>query len=177
MIPAIRKDYTIPKGARCQEASIFSRENYIACGQPAVAIVYHPKEHRGYYMCLGCADHNLHNRGGKLVVSINKALAKRYPFFVPPKPEPVENSSYTLGPLVYRESTGENHQWFVYQADGKKETTAIVFREEDARLYAKAPALFKVLQDLVQAHDEEPSMLTEAEWGAAREVLREVQKP
>ena len=56
----------IPKDARCQEASIFSRESYIPCGAPAVAVIRHKRE-RDYYMCLGCADHNLRNRGATLV--------------------------------------------------------------------------------------------------------------
>ncbi len=57
----------IPKDARCQEASILSRETYFPCGAPAVAIVYHDREKRGYYMCLPCADHNIRNRDAKLI--------------------------------------------------------------------------------------------------------------
>lgn len=53
----------IPTGATCQEASIFS----IACGSPATTIVFHDRDHRGYYMCDGCAIHTCSNRGGKLV--------------------------------------------------------------------------------------------------------------
>ena len=58
---------SIPQDARCQEASIFSQSAYIACNAPAVAIVYHARDRRGYYMCLGCAHHNIKNRGGKWV--------------------------------------------------------------------------------------------------------------
>ena len=57
----------IPKGAQCQEASVLSRESYIPCRAPAVAIVRHDKDRRSYYMCLPCADHNIRNRGGKLI--------------------------------------------------------------------------------------------------------------
>lgn len=57
----------IPSFARCQEASRLSRMTYIACNQPAVAVVHHDRDKRGYYMCAGCTDHNLRNRGGKLV--------------------------------------------------------------------------------------------------------------
>ena len=65
----------IPEGARCQEASMLSRGSYIPCFAPAVAIVYHDRDRRGYYMCAPCADHNVRNRGGKLIASINsKAL-------------------------------------------------------------------------------------------------------
>jgi hypothetical protein len=148
---------------------MYSREDYIPCGGPAVAIVYHDKEHRGYYMCLGCADHNCHNRGGKLVTSTNRALAERYPLFVPPKPP------YTLGPLAYRRSTGENHQWLVHQEGDDRATTAIVFREGDARLYAKAPALLRVLKDLVEAHDAPVHAHREVKWEAAREAIKEAE--
>lgn len=57
----------IPAEMRCQEASVFSRDSYIPCNGPAVAIVHHDKDRRSYYMCAGCASHNIHNRGGKLV--------------------------------------------------------------------------------------------------------------
>lgn len=68
----------IPQDARCQEASPFSREVYIACNAPAVAIVRHDKDRRSYYMCLPCADHNLKNRGGKLVSTTNVELLSRF---------------------------------------------------------------------------------------------------
>lgn len=64
MIPPIQ----IPADAKCQEASIFSTVKYIPCGKPATAIVYSERDERGYYMCAGCASHNIANRGGKLVV-------------------------------------------------------------------------------------------------------------
>jgi hypothetical protein len=48
----------------CQEASMFSKETYIPCGQPAIAIIWHNKDKRAYPMCLGCADHNVKNRRG-----------------------------------------------------------------------------------------------------------------
>lgn len=57
----------IPEGSECQEASILSQSNYIPCTRPAVAIIYHERDRRGYYMCDGCADHNVKNRGGKWV--------------------------------------------------------------------------------------------------------------
>lgn len=40
-------------------------------GAPADAIVWHEKDRRAYFMCAGCADHNVKNRGGKLVASGN----------------------------------------------------------------------------------------------------------
>lgn len=57
----------IPEDAKCQEASILSGSYYIACGRPAKAIVRHDKDRRSYYMCEMCADHNVRNRGGKLM--------------------------------------------------------------------------------------------------------------
>ncbi len=70
MIPLI----PIPEEARCQEASIFSQSSYIACNQPAAAIVYHERDARGYYMCLGCASHNIRNRGGKIVTAFTQPV-------------------------------------------------------------------------------------------------------
>jgi len=62
----------IPEGSECQEASILSVRKYIACGKEAVAIVYHDRDRRGYLVCLACADHNIQNRGGKLVTAKDK---------------------------------------------------------------------------------------------------------
>jgi hypothetical protein len=59
----------IPEGSECQEASILSHSKYIACRAPAIAIVYHERDRRGYLMCFGCASHNISNRGGKLVTA------------------------------------------------------------------------------------------------------------
>lgn len=56
----------IPEDAKCEEASPLSRGTYIPCGAKAVAIVEHRGEKR-YFMCLGCANHNVRNRGGKLI--------------------------------------------------------------------------------------------------------------
>jgi hypothetical protein len=57
----------IPEGAECQEASTLSVSSYIPCCRPAVAIIYHERDKRGYLMCVGCAQHNVMNRGGKWV--------------------------------------------------------------------------------------------------------------
>lgn len=65
-IAQVPTDLSIPFGARCQEASVFSRESYIPCGAPAVAIVDNG-DSRPYYMCEGCADHNVRNRGARVV--------------------------------------------------------------------------------------------------------------
>lgn len=67
---------TIPEDARCQEASIFWVKTYIACNQKATTIIYHEKDRRGYYMCDACADHNIWNRGGKLVAKAPDSAVK-----------------------------------------------------------------------------------------------------
>lgn len=67
----------IPEGSECQEASVFSIHSYVPCGCPAVAIVYHTRDARGYLMCLGCADHNIRNRGAKLVTAKDRELFER----------------------------------------------------------------------------------------------------
>lgn len=48
----------------CQEASIHSRETFIACARPGAQFVFHEKDRRVYVMCEACAYHNLKNRGG-----------------------------------------------------------------------------------------------------------------
>jgi hypothetical protein len=63
----------IPKDAECQEASIHSVTKYIACGKTAVTIIYN-NDCRGYYMCLGCAAHNVSNRGGKVVTALDNLM-------------------------------------------------------------------------------------------------------
>jgi hypothetical protein len=67
----------IPEGSACQEASIFSTHSYIPCGRPAEAIVYSGRDGRGYLMCLGCSDHNIRNRGAKLVTAKDKETFER----------------------------------------------------------------------------------------------------
>ena len=44
--------------------------------------------------------------------------------------------------------------------------------EANAALIASAPSLYAALTALVNAHDEQPAVLTEEEWNAAREALR-----
>lgn len=58
---------------KCEEASIHSRETFIACGAPAVAVVWHKRDGKHtYLMCLSCAWHNVKNRGGKLIATAEK---------------------------------------------------------------------------------------------------------
>jgi hypothetical protein len=64
--------------ATCEEVITKIGEKYIHCGKPAVALVYHSREGRSYSMCLGCADHNIDNRGGVLVFTTNDELRERY---------------------------------------------------------------------------------------------------
>lgn len=52
----------IPQGSRCQEAAPWSFNKYAQCPANATTIIYHQKDGRGYYMCTGCAEHNIHNR-------------------------------------------------------------------------------------------------------------------
>ncbi len=52
----------------CEEASPLSRNFKIDCGRPATALVWHNKDQRAYRMCPMCADHNVTNRGGILLV-------------------------------------------------------------------------------------------------------------
>lgn len=63
VIASVPDPSTIPRDARCQEASSFSRETYLPCGAPAEYVIEHVGE-RCYYMCRACADHNVRSRGG-----------------------------------------------------------------------------------------------------------------
>lgn len=56
------------KDIPCEEASMFSSERYIPCGQVATHLVYHKRDKRIYAMCMACADHNVRNREGKYVL-------------------------------------------------------------------------------------------------------------
>ncbi len=60
-------------GMRCQEASQFSFQRYIACGQPATKLVLSERGRRLYPMCEPCADHNVRNRGAKLA-AVHEAM-------------------------------------------------------------------------------------------------------
>lgn len=55
----------------CEEASIFSKEKYIPCGRPARFLVRN-KDTKPYFMCEGCAYHNVHNRGAEILVEREK---------------------------------------------------------------------------------------------------------
>lgn len=49
-----------------------------------------------------------------------------------------------------------------------------VFRKQ---IRAQALSMYKALTALVNAHDEQPPMLTEKEWNAARRVLDRITEP
>lgn len=57
--------------AKCEEASMQSKQTYIACGAPAVALVNNGDRH-AYLMCFGCADHNEKNRHATILARIEK---------------------------------------------------------------------------------------------------------
>lgn len=57
-------------GFKCTEASQFSVETYIPCCRPAVSVVWHDRDQRAYPMCAMCTDHNVRNRGGRLIATI-----------------------------------------------------------------------------------------------------------
>jgi hypothetical protein len=61
------------EGLRCEEASIHSRETFIPCGALAAAVIWHQRDKRAYLMCPMCAWHNVKNRGGRLLMTTDKA--------------------------------------------------------------------------------------------------------
>lgn len=68
MIIPVTSFTTIPDDATCQEAGLGSVHFYIPCGKRAVAIIgYNGRTEGPYYMCGPCANHNVRNRGGKLI--------------------------------------------------------------------------------------------------------------
>lgn len=55
----------------CEEASPFSLNKYLPCGNKAVVVVYSERDNREYAMCAKCAFHNINSRGMKEVRKIN----------------------------------------------------------------------------------------------------------
>ena len=63
-------------GLRCEEANLYGAmmqtpqgPHPAPCGEQAVAIVWHGRPgERQYAMCYGCADHNVRNRCGRLLL-------------------------------------------------------------------------------------------------------------
>jgi len=73
-IPAVTTFNSIDKDATCQEASPMSGNRYIACAEPARAIV--ASDGRAYLMCAACAVHNLRNRGAALIFATDVRLKR-----------------------------------------------------------------------------------------------------
>ena len=67
-------DKTIPATATCQETSGMIHDEYIRCGEPAVAVVK-TRDPNPYYMCLPHASHTIDHRGGELVLTNNPEMA------------------------------------------------------------------------------------------------------
>jgi len=53
-------------GKTCQEASSMSFKTFIPCCKPATMLVKN-RDPEPYFMCLGCAWHNVNNREAKLL--------------------------------------------------------------------------------------------------------------
>lgn len=66
-IPPCDENAPIPEDATCQEAGPASLMGYVACGNRATTIVKSDVDRRSYYMCFGCANHNVTNRGMSLL--------------------------------------------------------------------------------------------------------------
>lgn len=62
-------------GATCEEASILSTTTYIPCGKPARYMISNG-DPKLYFMCDACADHNVRNRGARVVVRSNDQLMR-----------------------------------------------------------------------------------------------------
>lgn len=56
-----------PVGATCQEC-VMGSPHYLPCSKPAIRIVNHPNHGETYFMCEGCADHNVRNRAARYVL-------------------------------------------------------------------------------------------------------------
>lgn len=55
----------------CQETTGMIGDDYIRCGAKTVGIVLHYRDQKAYPMCLPCTVHNVNNRGGVLLASID----------------------------------------------------------------------------------------------------------
>jgi hypothetical protein len=64
----------LDEGAECQEASPLSYSFKIECGRPAVALIDNGDQ-MPYFMCAGCADHNVRNRGGMILAKKREVAA------------------------------------------------------------------------------------------------------
>lgn len=47
---------------------MFSSQFYMPCGAPSTKAIYHKRDDTTYRMCEACADHNVRNRAGELVL-------------------------------------------------------------------------------------------------------------
>lgn len=68
MKPAERKVTLLPFNG-CEEASPASHSTFIQCCNPVYALVDNG-DRSLYWMCQGCASHNVHNRGAKIVAMV-----------------------------------------------------------------------------------------------------------
>lgn len=68
MVYPDRQQTAVPDGARCQEVMDMIGDNYLRCNSPATCVVDHQREGEpAYYMCMPCGNHNVRNRGARLV--------------------------------------------------------------------------------------------------------------
>lgn len=61
-------DLPFPEDRTCEEASPLSRAMYIPCGNPATSIVFNG-DPQPYFMCHDCAQHNVLNRGARVLAA------------------------------------------------------------------------------------------------------------
>jgi hypothetical protein len=54
-------------GVPCQEVHAVVNGRPLHDGEEAVIVVWHEKDRRAYPMCEACGDHNVRNRGGRLL--------------------------------------------------------------------------------------------------------------
>ena len=65
------------EGRTCEEASMLSVRMYIPCGKPATFLVKN-RDPKPYFMCEACADHNVRNRGAKILASAGSTGEERF---------------------------------------------------------------------------------------------------
>lgn len=63
----------------CEEASVISGSFYIPCNRPAASLVK-ARDPNVYRMCETCADHNVRNRGARLVAPYKEFMMKEFVF-------------------------------------------------------------------------------------------------
>lgn len=109
------------KDGCCEEASVFSREVYIPCNQPATQVLYSSRDKRKYRMCEPCAHDNL-KRG---MVKLEANMTTKRP----------RVGHVNADHLWYGRESGSNAAFRDYKESGLQESAIVaVVRLDDVKV-------------------------------------------